>query len=200
MYLLIFSYYYSLFPAAKNKNTVFCRQDLAEETFFHLSPTEIQKPSNFLIIPPWTNTHNGISFYGNESHELAWLNLPKSYFNQLVWSVDVILLLQKCYWKASLPSHVFSGERLLHPSGRVQSGQGRFANSAQLPHVQDVLLPFWWNAGEERSSPQTLDATFARFFTSLRFFDALIQLGVRSELERHPLLSLMRDCGGLWSY
>lgn len=50
-----------------------------------------------------------------------------------------------------------SGERLLHPSGRVQGGQGRFTNSAQLPHVQDVLLSIWRNAGEERSSDERLD-------------------------------------------
>lgn len=34
-----------------------------------------------------------------------------------------------------------SGKRLLHPSGGVSGGQGRLSHPAQLPHVQDVLLP-----------------------------------------------------------
>lgn len=86
-----------------------------------------------------------------------------------VWSKAVIYShywgeLNKCFSCSAddLKKYVFclvciffsfplSGERLLHSSGGVQGGQGGLTHSAQLPDVQDVVLSFWWNAGEERS-------------------------------------------------
>ncbi len=44
-------------------------------------------------------------------------------------------------------SPVNPGKWLLHPAGRVQSGQSWFPHPPQLPYVQNVLLPLWRNAG-----------------------------------------------------
>lgn len=45
------------------------------------------------------------------------------------------------------PASVFLGKWLLHPAGRVPGGQSRVSHAAQLPDVQNVLLPLRRNAG-----------------------------------------------------
>lgn len=95
------------------------------------------------------------------------------------------------------------GEWLLHPSGRVQGGQSRFTNSAQLPHVQDVLLSIWWNAGEERSSNERLLAESQRqkLYTPLHVFDNFFSSSGWGQVRAREKLSTeyTEILWGLWS-
>lgn len=74
------------------------------------------------------------------------------------------------------------GERLLHPSGGVQSGQGRLADSAQLPHVQDVLLSIWRNAGEERNFFYVM-VKIPEISVALHILDTSVHLELRGHVH-----------------
>lgn len=100
----------------------------------------------------------------------------KEMLTRFPWTCFKIRLLSTCFRHQQVPvdgenrrQHgkrpAHQGIRLLHASGRVQGRQRRFADAAQLPDVQDVLLPFWQLVHGRR----WVASFFSRYFSRLPF-------------------------------